>query len=1160
MNAFYRTFTSAMVSLTLAGQAAPSIQMPHEWAAPLDGGKQMVLVQTDTGQTRIISFDGSFDGIEVGPIHTHLPNVTGLNSGLVDSGDEIAIISSVTANSSRLVNTDTLDQTPFQPDAPGPITSIPLRLNAGDPPSVHSLSKYGDSAEVLQRYDNLFSGSPTILGGNVGLYPVYDLQPTRIPGSPDLRAGVTSINLFGSINLYEVRATLSGSAYSFIASGGTEGEKLASQCLGSDGRLCVIRYLPGQSTATIVTQNYNGFPVGSQLSNVLPFPIGSITAIPPGVPNAPDGVLITSEDGSSAIYAQIILGQTFSTVAIFTPQVGNLLTGVIPIAGRGFVVMEGDPVQRTTQAWRGFQDTGGGWTAVSGGAISPWLAPQQNFATMFWFNGTPLIDPAAEIIKLETMADWTRKTSSAPIPPQIELSELMAPAAGLTPTSLIAPSPPSGASFLLTSQHESQVSITALDTNLAIQTPSVTIAPASGNYTSSVTVTALYDTGAYELFYREDTPGSAWTPFVNLTIGYPSSWLFYAENQSTGIAGPIVQRDFTFTGVDLNGIDTDRDGVPDYVERHLGLDPAGGADSDGEFQSDLEEILAGTDPNDPNSNIPSTTTRTPPFLGEGFELIAQAFDSSGQGASPANEHTAATTEDDFPGETLRAHDIHGQLLGESNVRELTSPLSLAGDDGAFMAIGTPVTEDSWITLSTPLNFGVLDVLTPARTGREILKVTQRPVNPVASVVTVPTGTDRDGDATAWIAAAQTAHGLHETVSAITEIHPVDNAVSALAEQAIFDSLQTLAPSQQSALGVPSAIEDFTLFPQRRAESAKTPFSREMFEALRNAGCDFPALLGLLEGAASNATVEALANSITSTHASNSETKPFMALPLDAFRSIIRTGAIADPAPGDPPRANPYAGIPGANISSAKATFDSLLSQVAGTKRPVATWFLVIGPSTTPLHQYDYIRQGTPNKVFLMDRFGDRVLLEQGLGLAQGAVFEITGFTDVTPPAGFTGLEFISIESVVTPLASDSDTNGNLLDDGWENVFFGDLGVVGPFDPHPVSGHSYLQYHLTGADPRSGSLTTPIVHLLPIHIYLEWIPAATAYDLHFQFPSEFVDSFDFILESSEDVNVFAGPANNGPLVTVSPGNYRWRLHVSESNLDANFFRIGVSLKN
>ena len=505
--------------------------------------------------------------------------------------------------------------------------------------------------------------------------------------------------------------------------------------------------------------------------------------------------------------------------------------------------------------------------------------------------------------------------------------------------------------------------------------------------------------------------------------------------------------------------------------------------------------------------------------------------------------------------------MHGNLVGEENVIELTAPAALAGQDGAFMAIGSPISERAWITLAAPTSFGVLDVLNPARTGREVLKVMQRPTNPVASVVTTPGGVDRNADAAAWIAAAQAAYSAHVTVSAITELRPVDNAVSALAEQALFDSLLTLDASLQTALGVPPTIDQFTLFPERRGETSRVGFSEDMFQALIDTGCDFPAMLTLLEGAASNPTVIAVANSIASLHAANSETTPFMALPLDAFRSIIAHGEIRDPAPGNPPRDNPYALIPTqADVDSVKATFDSLLGQVAGTKRPTETWHLVISPSTTPLHQYDYVIQGTTDKVWLVDHFGDRQLIEQGLGLALGSVFEIKGYTDVTVPAGFEGMEFIRIESVVTPMASDTDTNGNLLDDGWENVFFGDLGVVGPFDPHPVSGHSYLQYHLSGADPRSGSLVTPIVNLMPTNIYLEWVPAATAYDLHFMFPADFKDRFNFVLQSSTTLAAFVGPANIGDLIEVSPGNYRFRLKIVESNLDANFFRIGISLKN
>jgi len=1160
MNAFTRFLTVLPFIASASLSAAPSVQLPNEWAAPLEGGNALVLVQTATGQTRVMRFSGAFSGVDSGPIQTNLPGVTGLNTGLNSGGSEHAIIASTSANSIQLLNTNTFDLTTLQPNTPGPITAVPLRQLATDPPAVHTLSKYGDTAEVLQKYTGLFSGSPVAEGNLINFFPVNDLQPTLDPTSPSGRLGLASIFISGQHGLYEVRAIPGNISYSLVTGGGTEGEKIASLCRGDDTRLCALRYQPGATSVNVVTLPYNGFPSGHLTSNLLPFPIGSITAVTQGIANAPHGVLITSQNGNTSIYAHLSGGQNFITQATFTPQAPNKLNGIIPVPGRGFLLLEGPALSRESTSWRGFSNSGTGWTQANSGSLSAWLPPQQNFATLFWFNGTPLIDPAAEIIKLETRGDWTRKTTSGAIPPQIELSDLLAPAQGLTPSSLVTPAAPAGATYLITSQHEAGVSISALDTDIAIQSPSLSISPPSGDYDSSLTVTALYDTEAHELFYREDLPGSPWQNFENITVGYPSTWLFYVQNLNTGTAGPIISRSFTFSSVNPNLLDTDQDGVPDYVERSLGLDPGSGADHDGDFQSDLEEILAGTLANDHNNNTPPGDPRTPPFLGEGFEIITQAFNATGQGASPFNEFLITTTEDDFPGETLRAFDMHGNLVAAENVIELTTPLALAGQDGAFMAIGSPISERAWIALASPTSFGVLDVPNPTRTGREILKVMQRPSNPVASVVTTPGGLDRDADAAAWITAAQAAHGAHVTVSAITELHPVDNAVSALAEQALFSSLQTLDPNLQTELGVPATIKNFTLFPNRRGETSRVGFSKKMFQALIDSGCDFPAMHALLEGAAANPTVLSVANSMASLHATNSDTQPLMALPLDAFRSLIQTGGIVDPAPGNPVRADPYSSISPANLTSVKTTFDTLLGQVAGTKRPTATWFLVISPSTTPLHQYDYLRQGTPDKVWLVDHFGDRQLLEQGLGLAQSSVFEVTGFTDVTVPAGFTGMEFIRIESVVTPLASDTDTNGNLLDDGWENVFFGDLGVVGPFDPHPISGHSYLQYHLSGADPRSGSLTTPILNLIPTSIEIAWIPAATAYDLHFIFPAEFQDRFDFTLQSSNTLSAFVSSAHVGELVEVSPDNYRFRIQVAESNLDSNFFRIEISLKD
>ena len=1164
MNAVLRLSIVCATFLTFNLLAGPSLEMPHEWLAPLEQESAIVLVQKHTGQAQIVNFDGSFNPTLNQIIETKIPNVTGLSTGFMDKDQEYAFISSAETNLGRLLNTSDHHLKTFQPEIPGPITAVPLRSNLKDSSSLLSLSQYGRPYEALQRYENDFDSPPTPLGRALSFLPVNDLQPSNILASPGVQGAIASFRSPTANNLFSINANATDFDLSFLGSTPApldqRKEKLASNCRGSDGRTCIIRYYPGDRNAIIVTRPENGFVNQSIPSNDLPFPIGRMLAIPPNVPGAPDGVLITSADGSSAVYAQIELGRNWIIRESFDPAADKLINGVIPVVGRGFVLVEGSSETRNSISWIALSENADSWLEITSGVFSPWLPIQQKYANMFWFQGTPLVDPTAEIIKMETVGDWVQKSSSDAIPAQIQASELMAPHAGLIPTNLISPSKPSGATFLLTSQYEDKVSITALDDDIAIQSPSLALSPNSGDYQDSITINALYDSSSYQLFYKEDLPEGSWRAFTSLTIGYPSDWLFYLKNQHTGISGPIIKRSFTFSGTDLNQLDTDHDGVPDYVEQSYGLDPAGGADSDGDFQSDLEEILAGTDPKDANSYV-ENESRNPPFLGEGFELIVQAFDGSNQEASPANTHSLETSEDDFSGELIRAHDMYGNLLAESSVRVLSVPDSLAGTAGAYITVGTPIPEESWLTLSSPLYFGVGNTPNPSRTGREILKIINRPINPLPEVIYTASGSNRIGDTNGWKTAAQNGYLSHETVDSMTELHPIDNAQSALTEQLVFDALRTLTQSQQSELGVPLSIEDFTLFPQRNLESSRTSLSQEMIDLLKENGYDFRALISLVESSSSNPNIELLANLITIAHASNSDNKPLMALPLDVFRSIIRSGTITDPAPGSPERDNPYSAVPPALIASVRGTFDEIRTQLEDTKRTRETWSIVIAQSTTPLHEYDYLHQENGSKVYLRDRFGERIVLEQGLGLPINAVFEITGFTDVSAPDGFIGLEFIQLENVVTPLASDADLNGNLLDDSWENLFFGDLGINGPFDSHPETGHSYLQYQLTGADPRSGSLSTetdPVVSLMPTNIHLEWIPEASAYDLRFNFPDDFYHYFNFVLESSPNLSSFDWLANQGALSRISENTYQWRLQESESNLEANFFRIGVSL--
>ena len=48
-------------------------------------------------------------------------------------------------------------------------------------------------------------------------------------------------------------------------------------------------------------------------------------------------------------------------------------------------------------------------------------------------------------------------------------------------------------------------------------------------------------------------------------------------------------------------MDSNGDGIPDYVAIARGLDPNGSRDSDGDGYSDLEELIHGTDPKNASS-------------------------------------------------------------------------------------------------------------------------------------------------------------------------------------------------------------------------------------------------------------------------------------------------------------------------------------------------------------------------------------------------------------------------------------------------------------------------------------------------------------------------------------------------------------------------------
>lgn len=1134
---FQASLTLGFLASSLYG--APSSELPGEWASYLENEPAIVVAQKETGQVRILKFSPSNELTHLGPIQTSAPSVSGLTTGINSDDVELLAISSSTSNAVQLLSGDLSFSERFFSNNPGPSAVVPLKQNSGSPERFYLHSSFADGGHALELW-NSATMKPLALLRQIDESPlIHSFQPLFVKTTGERNSLFLRSSDEPTDELVEHRLLANKPIEEVIAKV-PKGSRLATEIIGDDGRLCAITFLPGIDTVEITTLPHNGFPTNSQTSNKLPFGVGSILAVPQSIPEAEEGLLITSSDGKTSAYAVVDEGKNIEIVEVFQADPDKKINALVPVPGLGFLTLTNSKGGDASDGWDLFRPEGG-WKKVASGILPEWLEGQENFATFFWFDNEALVDPSAQLIGLETRSDWSEKKGNASIPETVNLSRLSSPDVGLTDDGSTSPEAPEGANFLLTNQFDPNASVSALGSNTALSTPFLEIAPASGNYQRAITIIANYDDDATTLFFRSADPGAAWQPFEGLTVSYSSELLFYVRNNVTGVPGPILNRSYNFSPGDLNSFDSDGDGVPNYIEEAYLLDPTAGADSDGDFQSDLEEILAGTDPNDPDSRS-QTADRQAAFMGEGFQIWTRAFTHSTGSASPGEDHLL--------------HDMHNNLLA-------TEPVELiSGTYAARFVINVPVSRRGFVTASSPTYFSLGTGANPPRSGRENVRVLPRPITELPEIDHNPGGINLLDDRDTWLVAAREAYDGFEAVSEVTEIRPIDNAVSVIFEQAIFNSLQALEDGEEKdALNIPETIAEFSLFGYRDGDSGLAPLTSEMTQALISSGCDFRAMIDEIRGGVlASAPLSSITTSLYVQHRDQSESNPLMLLPLDALRAILRTGSIPDTDESDEPRPNPYAGVAQSLVINSQSAMETILSNLNQTKRPTDTWTLTIAPSTDPLTQYDYIRQSNNERAWLVDLFGDREELEQGLGLPLGTIFEITGFTDVTGPDGYDTMEVISIDSVISPLASNSDQDGNLLDDEWELFFFGELGQVTGLDAHPVTGHTYLQYQISGNDPRSGQLDGPIAILAPQNVKITKTTSPDGYEVSFDFPADYLDEVDFKLSTSTNLENFAGNGEFGNLLQKGPN--RWALRISSLNLDLarNFFRVEMALSS
>jgi hypothetical protein len=1105
--------------------ANPVSRLAAEWLVPVDQNEQLVvLVDAATGTVRTgqVSSDGSVGWRN--PVPTGITNV----SDAASLTDQVLAITSPISNRVSIIDLGLIPPSAFTLPGGlrgiGPTALSELRTAGNSHLLVNSILNSGavfGKAEV----SNKVKVSGDLLSESNYVLDFRRAQPLADPLSPENRVAFYTATSGGNTLtglLSQNGSVLSRTEKSTYA-GVLEFIPGILDVNGNSSRPLILGYEAGQKSARIVRVIT---PITTaaftDVAADLPFAVSGIVPVPGnGASPISDGFFAISADGSGARWLRINASSTafIEGSETFSAPPGSFLTGIVPIPGVGLIRLEGPSATGPAKSFTTLTHNGSSWEVAASGDLPSIPAADATAANLLFYTGDPAENESARLLSIENVPDWTSRIKGTPPVPEFVLREnFVSSPQGLVGGGDYFTTPPEGTGYVLTNQVQSAVSITALGSAATIFTPDLRIDPPSGTYDQSFQVAALFDEERQELLWRDGSRGT-WTTWSGaLPVVYSRDFQFTLRAKSGGSLGPIISRSYTLSASVLASQDSDNDGVPDYVELALGLDPFGGPDHDEDGWSDLDEILNKNDPNN-SSDFPKDSKGI--STTGGFRFIATA----------RNHANSEMGED----QEILLHNLPGALLDRQKVALLSPTLPDGSKRGATLASDTPVPSDEILTLATPVYF---NITTGTRSGRQTIGFIPVPAPTTFSPAFIPTGTNLVGDANGWVNAARSAADTLPPISTRTIIAPADTAVAILVEHLTYTAL--------AANGAAPALPSFSIFPFLDSDRSLENLDAAHILTLKSAGFSFNKALSLANTV--RGALDKLAVDFYTAHNSLVATTPGMPMPLDALRIVLRGGT----APTGYATASS-----GATINTARTAYNQILARVSEAFRPIETYTLEIPP--TSRGQATYLRKPDNSEIILVRANGERFPLEQGLGLRPGTRFSVQGFTDSPLVGGKTSFEVFSVSLTFLPVSSDTDSDANLLDDDWERFFFGAIGQDPSGKPNGGT-HSLLQYFLDGIDPRGTDTPTgPAVVLTPHTINFARATAG-AYTLDFDFPSEYLGRFDIVLERSSTLL----PNSFSPITTAvfgpATGN-RTRVSIpSAAAQDSKaFYRVRIGLR-
>ncbi|MDQ8191658.1 hypothetical protein [Roseibacillus persicicus] len=1138
-----------------------------------DGRLDAVIAERATGLYRLAfqQADGTVQWSESRP--SGMTSVDALTCGPIRvAGKDAVVLSGRLANqlvileptrSAATTNTEQIFPSGIGPHA---IAAIDLPVAGNDPNLLDLVVYTGENSSPDPNQRHIFQSLAGSTDEALTADPLFPTErATRVRHSETGSDYLAAILRGTTDRLRIFRTTTTALPNKQTLTGLRSGSEFLVGPFSGSSRIHALIYLPGDPDLQVSLSN--GSALLSPSSYTLDAAIETISPVGSGsffvaFEGATQGRLYTLDASGTPLP-----GQAFSA-----PE-GNRLAGAIGFDDLRMSLLSGPLAGGPATTSTDFTYDGTKWQQT-GVTPLPASGSQVALTNVLLYDGEPLIDAGARLLETIQVPDWTSGISitsggNVEVTPELYSTQ----DTGLIAGSSIILNPKSAPTHALGNQQEDAVSLISQQTFVGNLPPQVSVSPLPGKFTSAVTpILSTPDPGTTisyrfsgEADWRTAVSGSSLTPSGDTLSPFV---LEYFAASSTGTRSPIYQAVYSYFGAP-GQIDSDGDGVPDFVELSLGLDPSAGKDQDLDAVDDLYEVLLDTDPNDASSSPPLPLTLN----------LQNSFDLAILPVSPTSLTTFARPYPEGGAEAptdVYLHSLDGTLLAHEVTRDVSGFLYPT----AYFEKVPATDRDLFLIVSTSATFPIQSTANP-KFGRELVGLIPVPHQDVGEFEFTYDGVSSTADAAAeWIAAAQQ-HYLSLTRPVISEVlSPGDSLSLLLFERLCNEYLHARNPALPSSsfLSLTGFRDPVAPRPLEAAVGGQ-PFSaseeqlRELQDWLTS---DDPGHLlhdtyaSLLKIIQLTPTTEMMAMKELSDQIAyysdflNVNVSPGLyPNPFDTLRSVVTQlaakGNLVDGIISLPGETNNvgYArsiSLTPTEIAAADSLLVGLLDSISD-RDPISLTLEVGGDSfregQVPIL---YDGNGLPYELYRSD--GTPYLFQEPL--AVGAQLEVVAFADRTHLPSYLGtsLDVISAQLSLVPQPDFIDRDQNALDDEWELFFFGQS--TDPFADADGDGYSNLQELLEETNPTSPASVPSTTALPPgpppIDIYQ--LPDGSL-ALETDFPSLYSEHITFALLTQTDLALTFQPVPGS--LADDAGNDLYRLEIGPPSDEKRFFKLRLQLK-